>query len=128
PDSKLLDEARKIAANAGFMVGDSWQGLCGSDPDRALRGLDAAAERGDWSSTHWERLLWSSSEYADAATELKIAELLLRWPDDSFEKIAAAASWWLHTHAKTLPDELVWPLWDRIAATTLVESREADNG
>jgi hypothetical protein len=122
PASKLLNEARRIAHETGFRVGDSWQGLCPSDPDRAVRGLDAAAARGDWSSAHWERLLWAQAPYADPGTELKIAELLLHWPHDSFDTVAGAASSWLHTHAKALPDDLVWPLWDRIADTVLVES------
>jgi hypothetical protein len=70
-DSELVAEARRIAAAANFMEGDSWQGLCLSDPDRALRGLDAAATNGDWSPGYWEQLLWSRHTYADAGTELK---------------------------------------------------------
>jgi hypothetical protein len=72
-DSELVVEARKIAAAASFMEGDSWQGLCLSDPDRALRGLDAAATNGDWSPGYWKQLLWSHSAYEDTGTELKIA-------------------------------------------------------
>jgi hypothetical protein len=72
-DSELVAEARKLAAAAGFREGDSWQGLCLSDPDRALRGLDAAATNGDWSPGYWKQLLWSHSAYEDTGTELKIA-------------------------------------------------------
>jgi hypothetical protein len=126
-DSELVAEARKIAAAAGFMEGDSWQGLCLSDPDRALRGLDAAATNSDWFPGYWEQLLWSRNACADAVTELKMAQLLLQWPQDSFDKIAVAASSWLDGHAKTLPDALLWPLWDRIADATLIESAEADD-
>jgi len=126
-DGELVAEARKIAAAAGFMGGDSWQGLCQNDPDRALHGLAAAAANGDWFLAYWEQLLWSLSAYADADTELKIAQLLLEWPEDSFGRIAAVGSFWLHGHAKKLPDAVFWPLWDRIADTTLIEAAEVDD-
>jgi hypothetical protein len=122
-DSELVTEAKKIAAAAGVMEGDSWQGLCHSDPDRALRGLAAAAVNGDWPPEYWEQLLWSLTAYADAGTELTIAQLLLQWPQDSFYGIAIAGSSWFHGHAKTLPDRLLWPLWDRLDAT-LIEAGE----
>jgi hypothetical protein len=69
--------------------------------------------------------MWSQTAYADPETELKITELLLQWPQDSFDKIAVPALAWLDLHAKTLPDAVIWPLWDRIATATLVEG---DNG
>jgi hypothetical protein len=34
---------------------------------------------------------------------------------------------WLDGHAETLSDALLWPLWDRIADATLIESAEADD-
>ncbi len=125
--SELVAEARKIAAAAGFMEGDSWQGLCLADPDRAQRGLDAAASNGDWSPQYWEQLLWSRTVYSDPDTELRIAQLLLQWPRDSFDQIAGAASSWLEGHAKDMPDALFWRLWDRIADTTLIEPAEVAN-
>jgi hypothetical protein len=123
-DNELVVEARKITAAADFMEGDCWQGLCLSDPDRAFRGLDAAAADGDWSPGYWEQLLWSRNAYADADTEQKIAQRLLQWPQDSFDKIVGAASAWLEGHAKSLPDLQLWALWDRIADATLIESPE----
>jgi hypothetical protein len=89
--------------------------------------LAAAAVKGDWPREHWEQLLRSLTAYADAGTELMIAQLLLRWPQDNFDKIAVAASSWLHGHAKTLPDGLLWLLWDRVADATLVESAGVDD-
>jgi len=127
-DGELVAKARQIAAPAAFMEGDSWRGLCLGDPDRALRGLDAAATNGDWPKDYWEQLLWSRTAYADARTEQKISELLLRWPTDSFNAIAAAASSWLDGRAKTLPDALFWPLWDLIADASLIETAEAEDG
>jgi hypothetical protein len=102
-DSELVAEARKLAAAAGFREGDSWQGLCLSDSDRALRGLDAVATNGDWSPQYWEQLLWSRNAYADVGTELQIAQRLLQWPQDSFDKIAVAASSWLGGMPRCFP-------------------------
>jgi hypothetical protein len=103
-DSGLVAEAGRIAAAASFMGGDSWQDLCLSDPDRALRGLDADTTNGNWSPAYWEQLLLSRKAYADAGTELNIAKLLLEWPQDNFAKVSVAVSSWLDLHSKTLPD------------------------
>ena len=126
-DGDLVVAARKIAEVAGFMEADSWHSLCLSDPDRALRGLDAAAKDGDWPKDYWEQLLWSRKEYRDDETEQKIAERLLQWPSDRFGSIAAAASSWLEGHAKTLSDALLWPLWDRIADAALTDIPGGEN-
>ncbi len=127
PDSKLVSEAKKIAINADFRDGDNWQALCLSDPDRALRGLDAAAAEEDWTTGFWEQLLWSRSAYADSGTEMRAAQLLLEWPAGTFALVSAAASSWLHEHAKTLSNELLWPLWDRIADVSLIETAETED-
>ncbi|MET4271813.1 MULTISPECIES: hypothetical protein [unclassified Bradyrhizobium] len=126
-DAEVVAEARTIAAAAAFMEEDRWHGLCLSDPDRALRGLDAAAIKGDWPKDYWEQLLWSRKNYADVDTEQRIAERLLQWPTDSFGTIATAASSWLEAHAKTLSDSWLWPLWDRIADATLIETPGAED-
>ena len=127
PYGELVPEVRKIAATAAFMEGDSWQGLCLNDPDRALRGLEAAAMRGDWPDGLWEQLLWSRKAYDDGGTEQKIAELLLKWPASHFDKIGPAASSWLEGHSSTLSETLFWPLWDRIADATLIDTAEPEN-
>jgi hypothetical protein len=120
-DDELVAAARNIAATAGFMDGDAWQDLCLSDPDRALRGLNIAASNGDWSPEYWKKLLRSTTVYSDAGTNVRVAELILQWPEDSFGEIAGVASSWLEGHAKNVPDDLFWPLWDRIADTTLLD-------
>jgi predicted DCC family thiol-disulfide oxidoreductase YuxK len=125
PDGELVSETKRLAASAAFLDGDNWQALCLSDPDRALRGLDAAASAGDWTPELWQQLLWARKEYAEPGSEQRIAELLLLWQDDSFGKIAPAASSWLTEHAKTLGDAVLWPLWDRIADATLTETQKA---
>ena len=124
-DTDLVDKAKKAAATADFFEGDSWRALCLSDPDRALRGLNAAATRGDWSKGLWRDLLWARKEYAHPDTRQTIAQLLLEWPAQNFAEIAPAASSWLDEHAKSLEDALLWPLWDRIADNSLIETDEA---
>jgi hypothetical protein len=126
-DGELVGETKRLAAAADFLDGNSWQALCLSDPDRALRGLDAAASAGDWTPELWRQLLWAHKEYAAPRTEQRIAELLLEWPVDSFGKIVLAASWWLNQHTKTLSDGALWPLWDRIADAALAETEEASD-
>jgi len=125
PDDKVVAEAKRLAAAADFMAGDNWQALCLSDPDRALRGLAEAARKDDWTVELWQQLLWARKEYAAPDTEAHIARLLLEWPLEIFGKIAPPASSWLDDHSKTLDDTLLWPLWDRIANETLIETVEA---
>jgi hypothetical protein len=124
PKGALVAEAKRLAAAANFLDGDDWQALCLRQPDRAVRGLEAAPEKGDWTPELWEQLLFSRKEYAEPDTEQRIAELLLRSPADGFEKIAPASSSWLNEHAKTLADAVLWPLWDRIAEAVVAETEE----
>lgn len=125
PDVELVAESKRLAAAADLRDGDNWQALCLSDPDRALRGLDAAAGSGDWTPELWRQLLWAHKEYSAPRTEHRIAELLLEWPVDSFGNILPAASWWLNQHSKTLSDGVLWPLWDLLADAALAEAEES---
>jgi hypothetical protein len=126
-DRQLVAKAKETAGKADFMDGDIWQGLCLADPDRALRGLDAAAADGDWTVGFWEKLLWSLTAYGDPNTETRIAQLLLQWPAETFSKLSAASSSWLHNRVKTLPDDLLWPLWDKIADAVVIETPESES-
>ncbi|MGJ0395381.1 MAG: hypothetical protein ACR65U_04020 [Methylocystis sp.] len=127
PDDQLVAEAKKIAAATDFLDGDNWQALCLRDPDRALRGLKEAAVAGDWTVELWEQLLWARKEYVDADTERRVALLLMQWPPESFSNIAGPASSWIEDHANTLDEALLWPLWDRIADASLVETEETND-
>ena len=75
----------------------------------------------------WQQLLWSQKEYVSVDTERDIAQLLLEWPLDDFVKIAAPASSWLDDHSKSLDAQLLWPLWDRIADASLIDTTEVDD-
>src|SRR5205807_8223851 len=103
-DNQLVAEAKKIAAAADFLDDDSWHALCLSDPDRALRGLDAAAATGDWPKSLWQQLLWARKEYAQSETQARIGQLLLKWPAETFSVIASPASSWLDENDKSLDE------------------------
>ena len=119
PDDVLVPEVRSIAAAADFLDGDVWQALCSSDPDRALRALEAAEARGDRAPELWQHFLWARSKYGDAESEKRVAQALAHWPAETFENIIEPASSWLELHSETLDDAHLWPVWDRIADVTL---------
>ena len=93
--------------------------LCRSEPDRALRGLKAQADVGEWPAWAWRPFLWAGDKIEDTDTVCLIAELLLNWPQDEFSEISDTASWWLNQKATVLDEEiLIWPLWDRIEVSS----------
>jgi hypothetical protein len=57
PDHLLIQTARKLAAEASPMEGDSWQGLCQAEPLRAFQGIEAAAEGDRWHEWAWRPML-----------------------------------------------------------------------
>ena len=123
-DGQLVEGAKKVAEAADFMDGDSWNALCLQEPDRALRGLAAVAKKGDFPVEFWRNLLWVRKDYISTKTERLIGQLLVQWPGDSFEKVSVAASSWLTEHSKTLDEDLLWSLWDRIADATLAKTAD----
>lgn len=126
-DEELVPAAEKMAGQADFMEGDAWQALCQTDPQRALRGLEAQAAKGLWLVSSWERFLWAAQKIEDPDSTTKIARLLLEAPNGSFAEIASSASWWLNEKAKSVPDEQLWPLWDRIAASVPYDDQEREH-
>lgn len=126
-DDELVAAAEKAAAEADFLEGDAWQALCQGDPPRALRGLEAQANKRLWSASAWDRFLWAAQKIEDPESAAKIARLLLDAPDESFAEMASSASWWLNEKARTLDDGLLWPLWDRIADSVPRNVEEAED-
>jgi hypothetical protein len=124
PDDQLVDEATKVADTADLLDGDSWQALCRSNPQRALRGLEAQTKAGKWPVSAWERFLWAGQNIQNTDSSTRVARLLLDWPKEQFSGVVSAASWWVNHNAKTLEDDLLWPLWDRIEATARQEKQE----
>ena len=127
PDDALVTTAVEHAAKADFLDDDPWHALCLSEPDRALRGLDAAAAAGIWPEDLWRQMIWSRTPYVNPDTEARMARLLLQLPIAAFVKLADATSAWLDEHSRTLADDLVWKLWDEVAAAVLSEDgKESD--
>jgi len=127
-DDRLVAAVKKAqAAAAGFLGDDIWEGLCLSQPDRAFRALSATADKGEWPVDYWQQLLFSTTAYANGETESAVAQRLLEFPDGSFGDVASAATRWLEAHAKKLPDEMLWSIWDKIAAQVLTEAAHVEH-
>lgn len=121
-DENLVPVAARLLAEKGLLYGDSWRGLCLSDPDRAARGLRTAAAAGSWPREFWESLLWSQTPYSIPETAQSVAALLQSCSVEQLRSIVSAAAWWLSTHSEALADSVLWPLWDRIAESPLPEA------
>jgi hypothetical protein len=118
PDDKLVAAAKQAQQEADFLEGDAWEALCRSEPLRALKGLKAQADVGEWPTWAWRPFLWAGDKIQDADAVYLIAELLLEWPQGEFSEISDTASWWLDQKATVLDEKLLWPLWDRIEVSS----------
>ena len=118
PDGQLIAAAKKAADKADFREGDAWQALCQIDAPRALHGLEAVAANGEWPAWAWHPFLWAAQKLQNMDSVKRVAQLLLDCPKHSFSEIAAEAAWWLNESTKALDENLLWPLWDRIADAT----------
>ena len=126
-DDELVAVAEKAVAEADFLEGDAWQALCETDTSRAMRGLSAQARKGQWSALAWDRFLWAAQKLDDPGSVTQVAQLLLIAPQEPFRKIASSASWWINEKAETLPDALLWPLWERMADSVPRNLEEPNN-
>jgi hypothetical protein len=80
-DDRLVQEAMRLQAQQYFAQGDLWSVFCQADPDRALRGLRARAETGDWASRAWEGLLWAAHQKGEVRFQQELADALLQAPN-----------------------------------------------
>jgi len=125
PDDQLVTAAKRVAASAGLREGDAWEALCQSDVPRALRGLEARAAAGEWPTWAWRPFLWAAPKQTNADDAKAIARLLLEWPEADFSEITGDASWWLNETAGIIDEELLWPIWDRLAEVSIHETKAA---
>ena len=121
PDAQLISAAKKVADEANFLEENAWHALCQADAPRALRGLAEQADANRWPAWAWHPFLWRTPKQLPVESVTLVAQLLLRCPIDIFSEIAPDASWWLNEAAKTLDENLLWTLWDRIAEASLQE-------
>ena len=127
-DADLVPTAARLATELGPFEGSPWQGLCLIYPDRAARGLAAAADKGNWPTALWQSLLRSTTQYAVPETENTIAETLGKCPLETITPMGSTVSGWLDEHSTTPSDAAWWPLWDRVATTALADPDGAVSG
>ena len=127
-DDQLVTEAMRMDATAEFGEGDSWRALCITEPDRALRGLEAEALAGRWPEKAWGPFFWERRTLRLHDVGARIARLLLDCPKEEFGGIAGQACHWLTENYAPIDDDDQWKLWDKILAATSNEPDEADDG
>lgn len=110
----LVAEAKKMAEEADFLEGDNWQALCQNEPDIALAGLEANANRDDWPTWAWHPFLWATKNQNGPVQIELVVKLLIGCPDPSFRQISDAASWWLNEKSQMLDWQWFWKLWDKV--------------
>ena len=126
-DDRLVAEAMRIDAAADFGAGDSWRALCITEPDRALRGLEAEAQAGRWPEKAWRPFFWERQTLGGPDVGERVARLLLDCPEDQFGEIAGESCYWLTKRYAAINDSDQWKLWDKILVATSNEQDEADN-
>jgi hypothetical protein len=130
-DDRLVQEAMRLQAEMYFAQSDLWSVFCQADPDRALRGLRARAETGDWDNRAWEDLLWAAHQKGEVQFQRELADALLRAPNVAVQPFLAAAVAWLQQRREVLWSSnqagvrRYFALWDKLA--NLAYSTDAGN-
>jgi hypothetical protein len=120
-DDRLVQEAMRLQAEQYFTQSDLWSVFCQADPDRALRGLHARAETGDWDKKTWEGLLWAAHQNGSDQFQRDLADALLRAPSAAVQSFLSAAAAWLQQRRQVLSDPYqpeeprYFRLWDKLA-------------
>jgi hypothetical protein len=120
-DDRLVREATRLQAERYFAEGDLWSVFCRADLDRALRGLRASAEAGNWDAKAWESFLWAAHQKGEMQFHRELADALLQAPTFAVRLFLAAAVAWLQQRREMLsdPDQTGGPryfrLWDKLA-------------
>jgi hypothetical protein len=120
-DDRLVQEAMRLQAEQYFAQSNLWGVFCQGDPDRALRGLHARAETGDWDKDAWEGLLWAAHQKGEVQFQRQLADSLLQAPNLAVKPFLAATVAWLQQRREVLsnPDQAGGPkyfrLWDKLA-------------
>jgi len=120
-DDHLVQEAMRLQEEQYFAERDLWSVFCQADPDRALRGLQARAQTGDWDKEAWEGLLWAAHQKGGAQFQHELADTLLQAPRVAVKPFLAATVAWLQQRREALsnPDQAGGPryfkLWDKLA-------------
>ncbi len=120
-DDHLVQEAMRLQEEQYFAERDLWSVFCQADPDRALRGLQARTQTGDWDKEAWEGLLWAAHQKGEVQFQHELADTLLQAPKVAFKPFLASTVAWLQQRREELsnPDQAGGPryfkLWDKLA-------------
>ena len=116
PSNQLIQAAQKATAEADYMDGDSWQGLCQEEPSNAFRGIERAPASERWHEWAWRPLLWAAANKITDPAELNlIARLLAQWPKTApFAETASGAAFWMDQVSDKLEAANLWAVWDLI--------------
>ena len=74
---------------------DEFQGLAGTEPQKAREALEQLGAEGRWPANFWKRLLWSirgppDEPDADTGPQEEVARILADAPDELYEEIGSA--------------------------------------
>ena len=94
-DGTAADVATAI--NDEGIDADQFRGLARLQPDKAAEALERLGAEDEWPAMFWQHFLWSmpgssEREGEETALQQRIAELLVRAPDELFEEIDATAA------------------------------------
>lgn len=127
-DEDLVAAAQRQDETSHFGDASSWSALCRDEPERALRGLKAAALRGDRSSKAWRALIGlRNNSTNNPIFSLSLACALIEFPDYSFKEIVYPVAEWLISPAGLRLDQEFWVLWDKIFCN-LGEEKDTEFG
>lgn len=128
PSEQLIDAAKKAAAEADFMEGDSWLGLCQSEPETAFHGIESAPTSDRWHEWAWRPLLWAANKITNVDELNRMASLVAKWPDVArFDEAASGAAFWMDQVSDKLKAPILWKLWDFIERRSPRRTESSNN-
>ncbi|MDW4726349.1 hypothetical protein NQ292_27515, partial [Escherichia coli] len=89
--------------------GDSWLGLCQSEPETAFHGIESAPTSDRWHEWAWRPLLWAANKITNVDELNRMASLVAKWPDVArFDEAASGAAFWMDQVSDKLKAPILW--------------------
>lgn len=126
----LVAEAMRLERERPFEHGDTWYLFCEAEPQRALDGLLAEAEREQWKTAAWHTFLSSAERVDEGVFHRGVADALLRVPEGALRGFSGPAASWLKQRFRSLLGNSAelsndfFDLWDHLADVTYVAPAE----
>ncbi len=122
PVGQLVDEGIRLNRDHNLESGQAWELYCKADSRRALAGLRAKAQKGQWEPWAWRAWFWAGPPSDPADQVLSAVNLIDRMPDDCIGKLTHAIAGWLrsvndkkHFDASDEARAAFFTIWDRLA-------------